>query len=268
MPFLAHYLKDDAIPLPARVTAYRSGENEWESMDALPAPECDSQCSSLYFQPNYGLSFSKPDGHAGQLTYVSDPDHPVPYVSRPVISKDEANSGWRWWLTTDQRNAGARPDVLSLTSDVLTKPLTITGEPLMHLTATTTGTDGDFVVKLIDVYPDEVASQPAMGGYQLMVSGNILRGRYRRSFEHPEPIPANVKQVYPVRLPMVNHTFLPGHRIMIQVQSSWFPLYDRNPQIYVDNIMIAPKSAYKSATISVDVAGSWLEIHGGTKPAL
>ncbi|WP_408872109.1 CocE/NonD family hydrolase C-terminal non-catalytic domain-containing protein [Gluconobacter sp. Dm-74] len=138
----------------------------------------------------------------------------------------------------------------------------------MHLTASTTGTDGDFVVKLIDVYPDEVAQEPAMGGYQLMVSGNILRGRYWKSFEHPEAIPANVQQVYPVRLPIVNHTFLPGHRIMIQIQSSWFPLYDRNPQTYVKNIMLAPKDAYKPATISVDIAGSWLELRGASKPAL
>ena len=267
-PFLAHYLKDGTAPLPARVTTYRSGENAWETMDALPSPDCDSRCSILHFQPDHGLGFGKPPVNAGQLSYVSDPEHPVSYVSRPVISKGQAGSEWRWWLATDQRNAAARPDVLSLTSDVLTKPFTVTGEPLMHLTAATTGTDGDFVVKLIDVYPDEVAQQPSMGGYQLMVSGNILRGRYRKSFEHPEAIPANVKQVYPVRLPMVNHTFLPGHRIMIQVQSSWFPLYDRNPQTYVENIMLAPKEAYKPATISVDVAGSWLELHGGTKPAL
>ncbi|MBF0871005.1 CocE/NonD family hydrolase [Gluconobacter japonicus] len=268
MPFLAHYLKDEAIALPARVTAYRSGEDEWETMDSLPAPECDDQCSFLYFQQNHGLAFKKASGSSGHFTYVSDPDHPVPYVTLPVVPKDNANSGWRWWLTADQRNAAARPDVLSLTSAVLTAPFTITGEPLMHLTAATTGTDGDFVVKLIDVYPDEVASQPAMGGYQLMVSGNILRGRYRKSFEHPEAVPANEKQIYPVRLPMVNHTFLPGHRIMIQVQSSWFPLYDRNPQTYVDNIMVAPKEAYKPATISVDVSESWLELHGSAKSAL
>lgn len=267
-PFLAHYLKDEKTPLPARITAYRSGENEWESMDALPSPECDSQCVKLRFQADHGLGFGSPSANAGQLTYIADPAHPIPYVQRPVISKGEAGSEWRWWLTTDQRNAAARPDVLSLSSEVLTKPFTITGEPLMHLTATTTGTDGDFVVKLIDVYPDEVSGQPAMGGYQLMVSGNILRGRYRKSFEHPEPVPANTKQVYPVRLPMVNHTFLPGHRIMIQVQSSWFPLYDRNPQTYVDNIMLAPAGAYKPATISVDIASSWLEIHGESKPAL
>ncbi|GAJ30303.1 CocE/NonD family hydrolase [Acidomonas methanolica] len=260
-PFLAHYLKDATVPLPARVTAFRTGEDEWGTTAALPPRDCDASCTSLHLQPGGGLGPSAPPPGAGEARYVSDPDHPVPYVQRPVVPKGQPGSEWRWWLATDQRNAAARPDVLSFVSPALTRPFTVTGQPVMHLTAATSGTDGDFVVKLIDVYPDQVADQPEMGGYQLMISADILRGRYRNSMEHPEPIPANAPQLYRLRLPLANHTFLPGHRIMVQIQSSWFPLYDRNPQTYVDSIFLAPKDAYKPATIAVDIAGSWLEVH-------
>lgn len=262
-PFLAHYLKDSSIPLPARVTAFRSGENRWERDSALPPHDCAVGCTVLHLQPGQGLGAQASGADAGVARYVSDPEHPVPYVARPVVSKGRPDSNWRNWLATDQRNMAARPDVLSFTSPVLTAPFVVRGQPHMHLTAATTGTDGDFVVKLIDVYPDEVADQPEMGGYQLMISADILRGRYRESFAQPHPIPANVPQTYDMVLPLANHTFLPGHRIMIQIQSSWFPLYDRNPQTYVENIFLAPKDAYRPATVSVDIARSWLEVHGG-----
>jgi len=263
-PFLAHYLKDASIPLPARVTAFRTGENVWESENALPSQECASGCTSLHFQPGHGIAFTPAGANAGTQQYVSDPAHPVTYIPRPVLTKGATGSPWAKWLTMDQRNFSARPDVLTMTSGVLTQPFTIKGQPVVHLTAATTGTDGDFVVKLIDVYPDEVPEQREMGGYQLMVSADILRGRYRKSLEHPEPIPANTQQLYKFNLPVANHTFLPGHRIMIQVQSSWFPLYDRNPQTYVDNIFLAPASAYKPAQISIDVANSWIDVHAPT----
>jgi putative CocE/NonD family hydrolase len=262
-PFLAHYLKDSSIPLPAHVTAFHTGTNEWETAPALPKQDCINNCITLHLLSHHGLGLDAPKGEAGVVSYVSDPEHPVPYVQQPVITRGAPNSEWDGWLVTDQRAASSRTDVATFTSDVLTKAVSVTGQPQVHLTATTTGTDGDFVVKLIDVYPDEVPDQREMGGYQLMVSADILRGRYRESFEHPKPITPNVPQVYQMALPLTNHTFLPGHRIMIQIQSSWFPLYDRNPQTYVDNIFTAPPEAYKPATIGIDVAGSWLTLHQG-----
>ncbi|HEV7555152.1 MAG TPA: CocE/NonD family hydrolase, partial [Kofleriaceae bacterium] len=141
-----------------------------------------------------------------------------------------------------------RPDVLVYTTEPLTAPVAIAGAPVANLFASTTGTDADWVVKLIDVYPDQVAAQPEMGGYQLAIAMDIFRGRYRDSLEHPSPIPANQVVHYRFALPTVNHVFLPHHRIMVQIQSSWFPLYDRNPQTYIDNIFFAKPADYKKAT--------------------
>jgi len=148
----------------------------------------------------------------------------------------------------DQRNFSDRTDVLTFTTDVLTAPVQIAGMPEVNLWASTSGTDSDWVVKLIDVYPDEVPANPTMGGYQLGVAMDIFRGRYRQSFERPAPIPANTPELYRWALPTANHVFLPGHRIMVQVQSSWFPLYDRNPQTYVDSIFLAKPGDYQKAT--------------------
>jgi putative CocE/NonD family hydrolase len=151
-------------------------------------------------------------------------------------------------LTDDQREASGRTDVVSFTSPVLTEPLKISGQPVVHLVASTSGTDSDWVVKLIDVYPDEVYSQPEMGAYQLAVGMDILRGRYREGFVTPKSIKANQPLVYEFKLPPNNHVFLPGHRLMVQVQSSWFPLYDRNPQTFVPNIFFAKPANYRKAT--------------------
>jgi putative CocE/NonD family hydrolase len=173
----------------------------------------------------------------------------VAYIPRPVRFTD--SSRWRDWLVTDQRTVADRPDVLTYQTAVLTAPVRVSGAPSADLYAATTGTDADWVVKLIDVYPDEVPSQPEMGGYQLAISMDIFRGRYRQSFEHPSAIPAGQPQRYRFVLPTVNHVFLPGHRIMVQVQSSWFPLYDRNPQTFVPNIFFAKPEDYVKATQSV-----------------
>ena len=154
---------------------------------------------------------------------------------------------WSQWLVDDQREASGRPDVLAFTSDVLTSPLKICGEPVANLVASTSGTDSDWVVKLIDVYPDEVAAQPAMGGYQLMVSADIFRGRYRESPETPKAVPANEPVLYRINLPTANHVFLLGHRVMVQIQSSWFPLYDRNPQTFIPNIFWAKPADFQKA---------------------
>jgi len=205
---------------------------------------------ALYLQADFGLAFDKPKAAAGAAdTYVSDPAKPVPYVPRPVRFADSER--WRQWLVTDQRSVADRTDVLAYQTDVLTSPLRISGAPVADLLAATTGTDADWVVKLIDVFPDEVPSQPEMGGYQLGVSMDIFRGRYRESFEHASAIPSGKPQRYRFVLPTVNHIFLPGHRIMVQIQSSWFPLYDRNPQTFVPNIFFARPEDYVKATQSI-----------------
>ena len=170
---------------------------------------------------------------------------------------------WSQWLVDDQRHADSRPDVLTFTSDTLTAPVKITGHPIAHLTASTSGTDSDWVVKLIDVFPDEAASQPEMGGYQLMISADIFRGRYRESLETPKALVPNTPLPYRIELPTANHVFLPGHRIMVQIQSSWFPLYDRNPQTFVPNIFLAQPGDYKKATQRIYHApgnGSYIEL--------
>jgi hypothetical protein len=172
---------------------------------------------------------------------------------------------WGDWLVSDQRHADGRTDVMTYQTEVLTAPVRLSGAPIAEIFAKTTGTDGDFVVKLIDVYPAEVATDPKMGGYQLPISLDIFRGRYRDSFAKPKAIPAGKTQRYRFRLPTVNHVFQPGHRIMVQVQSSLFPLYDRNPQTFVPNIFLAKKGDYKKATVTIERGGNaasavWLPV--------
>jgi hypothetical protein len=250
--FLAKYLKDDApkTEIPP-VWAFKTGENEWEKLPAWPAG-CASGCAvkatPLYLEPGLKLGFQSPNEGAAFDAYVSDPAKPVPFRKRPIqpIGYDNGMT-WPEWLVDDQREASGRTDVLAFESDVLTEPVTISGQPVAHLVASTSGTDSDWVVKLIDVYPDEVAGEKMLGGYQLMVSADIFRGRYRESFSSPKAITPNEPLLYKFDLPTANHVFLPGHRIMVQVQSSWFPLYDRNPQTFVPNIFWAKPEDYKKA---------------------
>lgn len=180
--------------------------------------------------------------------YISDPAKPVPYRPRPTLPTGEPDSGWGEWLVDDQRHAGSRTDVLVYQTEPLTEPLHIAGEPIARLFASTSGTDSDWVVKIIDVWPDEVPERPKMGGYQQMLSADIFRGRYRTDFSKPQPLTSNQALPYAIPLPQASHTFLPGHRIMVQIQSSWFPLYDRNPQSFVPNIMFAAPESYVKAT--------------------
>jgi uncharacterized protein len=251
-PFLAHYLKGEPMDV-APVTAFQSGINEWQRLSSWPAAPATTK---LYLKPGLGLGFTPAAAGGETADFVSDPAHPVTFVPRPVGSAwhDEGHY-WTDWLTTDQRNAAARPDVLTFSSDVLTAPVTIAGQPFVHLTASTSGTDSDWVVKLIDVYPDQTPIDRAMGGYQLAVAMEIFRGRYRESFSDPKPIAQNIPLAYAFALPQTNHVFLPGHRLMVQVQSSWFPLYDRNPQTFVPNIFFAKPSDYVKATQKVVIAG-------------
>ena len=253
-PFFDQYLKPGAPKADTpRAFIYNTGDNHWERRDQWP-PACESGCAAplkpLYLQAGFKLGFTAPAPAKGAAdSYVSDPAKPVPYLPRPVRFAD--GDAWRRWLVTDQRLIADRPDVLTYETEPLTEALKISGAPIADLYAATTGTDADWVVKLIDVYPDQTASRPEMGGYQLPVSLDIFRGRYRDSFEHPSPIPAGQAQHYRFALPTTNHVFLPGHRIMVQVQSTLFPLYDRNPQTYVSNIFFAQPGDYKAATQTV-----------------
>jgi uncharacterized protein len=253
-PFLARYLKDGAprADVPA-VAAYETGTNVWRRLTAWPSGctnGCEIRRSPLYLSAGLKTTFAPSrTGDAAFDEYVSDPAKPVPFRARPIqqIGYDPPLT-WSKWLVDDQREASGRPDVLAFTSDVLTAPVKISGEPMVNLIASTSGTDSDWVVKLIDVYPDEVAGDATMGGYQLMVAADILRGRYRESLETPKAIAAGEPLLYKFALPTANHVFLRGHRIMVQVQSSWFPLYDRNPQTFVQNIFWAKPADYKKAT--------------------
>ncbi|MEP7187276.1 MAG: CocE/NonD family hydrolase [Rhodanobacter sp.] len=255
-PYLAQYLKDGAPKADvAPVTAYQTGSNQWQRLDRWPlscSKGCGSTSRALYLEHGNKLGFGAPaesaDAGAAYDEYVSDPGHPVPFRARPIQPMGYSDGQtWSQWLVDDQREASGRPDVLSYVSDVLDAPVTIAGSPEVNLMASTSGTDSDWVVKLIDVYPDQVADQPAMGGYQLAVSMDILRGRYREGFTAAKPIAANQPLLYRFSLPAANHVFRPGHRIMVQVQSSWFPLYDRNPQTFVANILLAKPQDYKKA---------------------
>jgi uncharacterized protein len=253
-PFLDQYLRDGAPKADvAPVSAYETGTNTWRRLSSWPsgcASGCTVRPTPLYLGAGLRAGFAAPQaGDAAFDEYVSDPAKPVPFRSRPIQPVGYGDGfTWSYWLVDDQREASGRPDVLAFTSDVLTAPLKISGQPVANLVASTSGTDSDWVVKLIDVYPDEVAGQPAMGGYQLMVSADILRGRYRESFEKPAAIAAGQPLAYRFALPTANHVFRPGHRVMVQVQSSWFPLYDRNPQTFVPSIFWAKPSDYRKAT--------------------
>ncbi|WP_414903411.1 CocE/NonD family hydrolase [Sphingomonas flavalba] len=265
LPFFNHYLKDGPAFTPPRAFLYNTGENRWDRYSTWPLA-CESGCPSplkpIYLQPGFGLGFTK-STDTGADSYVSDPAKPVPYLTRPISFGQRDR--WQTWLVSDQRAVDGRPDVLTYTSEVLSSPVRLSGVPYADIYARTTGTDADWVVKLIDVYPDEVASNPAMGGYQLAISQDIFRGRYRDSFEKPTPIPAGKVQRYRFRLPVTNHVFKPGHRIMVQIQSTQFPLYDRNPQTYVKNIFLAKPEDYKKATHTIERSGAaasavWLPV--------
>ena len=254
-PFLDHYLKDGGGPpqgLIAPVNAFETGTNTWRKLPSWPAGASGSAVkpTPFYLAAGGKAGFTAPRaGGAAYAEYISDPAKPVPFRSRPILPPSyQGNTAWRQWLITDQREASGRTDVVSFTSDVLTAPVKIAGQPVVNLIASTSGTDSDWVVKVIDVSPDEIAGDPAMGGYQLMVSADIFRGRYREGFETARPIAADKPLPYRFELPTANHVFLPGHRIMIQIQSSWFPLYDRNPQSFVPNIFWAKPGDYRKAT--------------------
>ncbi|MFT4075465.1 MAG: CocE/NonD family hydrolase [Asticcacaulis sp.] len=256
-PFLAHYLSGSPMDI-AAVTAFRSGENQWinlsdwpESSSATGARPSDQQGErNLYFLPGRHLGFEPVRGDSQSIGYISDPANPVPFMA-----SSGPDAAWDDWLIADQRFVADRPDVLTFTSAPLTEPLTIQGTPVVHLTAASTGSDSDWVIKLIDAYPEDDAQSQAVSGALVPLAMDILRGRYRDGFTQARPLSPDAEHTYRLELPTVSHTFAPGHRIVVQVQSSWFPLYDRNPQTFEKNIFLARPSAYRVASQRITVSG-------------
>ena len=243
--FFARYLKDRVDGDIPEATVFDAGINQWRTFDAWPPRTAERR--SLYLREGGGLSFTAPSAPNGSDQYVSDPAHPVPYRPRPIPSYVE----WESWLVRDQRFVDGRPDVRTWQTGALDADVTIAGDIAATLFASTTGSDADWVVKLIDVYPDSGVDRPVMRGYELMVASEIMRGRYRMSFAKAAPIPPNTVLPFTVDLHQQSYTFRRGHRIMIQVQSSWFPLYDRNPQVFVPNIFLAKASDYRAQTHTI-----------------
>ncbi|MDQ3012850.1 MAG: CocE/NonD family hydrolase [Acidobacteriota bacterium] len=253
-PFFAFYLKDKGQPTWQEATVFETGSNQWKSYEQWP-PRDKTEDRKLYFHAGGKLAFSVPgDATAGISkeafdSYISDPANPVPYRPRPVEpTYYPRGSGWGAWLVEDQRFAQGRPDMLSWETETLTEDVTVSGNVIGNLFASTTGTDSDWIIKLIDVYPEEYAKEPKMGGYQLMVANEVFRGRFRKSFEKPEALTPNAINKFKVDMRHCNHRFLKGHKIMVQVQSTWFPVIDRNPQKFVPNIFKATDADYIKAT--------------------
>ncbi|MGO8787475.1 MAG: CocE/NonD family hydrolase [Terriglobia bacterium] len=249
--WFAYWLKDEGqLPLQEAMT-FETGTNRWETYGEWP-PRHGIQARKLYFQANGGLSFSPPgsDGAVGFDHYVSDPAHPVPYRHQP-IQPTYPGGGWPTWLVEDQRFVQQRPDVLTWQTAPLTENLTVAGDLVAHLFASTSGTDSDWIVKLIDVFPDEYPADAALSGYELMIADEVFRGRFRESFEKPKPLTPDRVEEYAIDLHTNDHCFVRGHRIMVQVQSTWFPLIDRNPQKFVPNIFQATEADYQAATQKV-----------------
>ncbi|WP_348266721.1 CocE/NonD family hydrolase [Edaphobacter sp. DSM 109919] len=247
-PFFEKYLKDRAGFDLKDTDSFRTGVNKWERYDVWP-PKIGFKAEKLYLTEGGGLSFTAPVGGGAAASYVSDPANPIPYRPRPIQATYGDGSKWRTWLVDDQRFVSGRKDLANFSTPVLDHDVTVTGNVKADLFAATTGSDADWVVKLIDVYPDD--SPGEMAGYQLMIADEIFRGRYLKSFEKPEPLVPGQVTEFKWSLHGVDHTFLKGHRMMVEVQSSWFPLYDRNPQTFVPDIMTAPKKAYKAETETI-----------------
>ena len=249
-PFFAHYLKDKgARDFPQAIT-FEAGANEWRRWDQWP-PTKRTDTRSLYLGADESLAMATvpPNNPTPYDEFVSDPAHPVPYRHRPIQPTYFAGgSKWSTWLVEDQRFVDDRADVLSWETSPLTSDVTIAGEVVARLFASTTGSDADWIVKLIDVYPEDNPDNWELAGFQLMVSNEVFRGRYRTSYEKPAPIEPNKVLEYTWSLHTQNYTFKKGHRVMVQVQSTWFPIIDRNPQTFVPNIFEAKESDFKAAT--------------------
>jgi putative CocE/NonD family hydrolase len=263
LPFLDEHLRGGPPANLPRVAVFNTGEKRWDRLDTWPTA-CDQVCATklkpLYVTADAGLSFTAPVDAKGGDSYVSDPAKPVPFLPRPVVDPFAELGGgslghpyepWSKWLVWDQRFVDGRTDLLAYQTPVLTEPVRVQGLPVADIRVTTTGSDGDFVVKLIDVYPDDDGVDIGSSGYEMPIATDIFRGRYRESFEHPTAITPHKPTQIRFELPNVNHVFQPGHRIMVQIQSTLFPLYDRNPQTYVPNIFDAKPADYRKAEITI-----------------
>jgi putative CocE/NonD family hydrolase len=249
-PWFAFYLKDKGTPPVAEAITFEAGTNTWRTWEAWP-PAARTSLRNLYFRAGRKISFEAPaeTGEAACDSYLSDPDHPVPYRHRPVQpTYFRGGSGWSAWLVEDQRFVDRRPDVLSWETEPLEEDVTIAGTVEARLFASTTGTDSDWFVKLIDVYPEKTPEDWKLAGRELIVSDEVFRGRYRKGFERPEPIPSGEIIPYVIDLHTQDYCFRKGHRIMVQVQSTLFPLVDRNPQTFVPNIFEAKAEDFRAAT--------------------
>jgi uncharacterized protein len=247
-PFFEKYLKGRAGFDLKDTASFRTGVNQWERYDVWP-PKAGFHVEKLYLTKSEGLSFAEPKDGGVAGSYVADPANPIPYRNRPIQPTYGDGSKWRTWLVEDQRFVSSRKDLANFETPGLDKDVTVTGDVMADIFAATTGTDADWVVKLIDVYPDDAPAP--MAGYQLMIADEIFRGRYVKSFEKAEALTPGKVTEFKWSLRGADHTFLKGHRIMVEVQSSWFPLYDRNPQTFVPNIMTAPADSYKAATQTI-----------------
>ncbi len=249
--WFAWYLKGKGDGNFAEAISFQTGSNQWKNYTAWPPKE--AIVKNIYFHSNGKLSFDKPSSTETRPfdSYVSDPAKPVPYRARPIEETYGPGSRWYFWLTEDQRFVQNRPDVLSWETDALTEDITVTGNPMAKFFAATSGSDADWVVKLIDVYPREYKKELKMSGYELMIADDVLRGRFRNSFSKPEPVTPGKVEEYTIDLHGVDHVFKKGHKIMVQIQSTWFPIIDRNPQKYVPNIFEAKESDYQMATQKV-----------------
>jgi putative CocE/NonD family hydrolase len=246
MPWFAYWLKDKGSLNQPEAMVFETGRNSWQSYATWP-PQDGIEKRKLYTSAAGALSFDAPHDSSDRAfdSYVSDPAHPVPYRHRPIPPTYSSNSGWTQWLVEDQRFVHLRPDVLSWSTEPLKDPLTVAGNVVTHLFASTSGSDSDWIVKLIDIYPENDAKLP---GYQLMIDSEVFRSRFRNSFEKPEAVRPNQPYDYSIDIHAADHQFGAGHRVMVQVQSTWFPLIDRNPQTFVENIFKARAADYQTAT--------------------
>jgi putative CocE/NonD family hydrolase len=261
-PFFAKYLKDRDVKVP-EARMFQTGSNQWAEYDTWPPKGVATK--SLYFRPGGKLSFDPP-ADDGADEYVSDPASPVPYRPRPVTPTYPGRE-WKEWMVEDQRFTHRRPDVLSYETDPLTEDLAVAGSMTAKLFASTSGTDSDWVVRLIDVYPDDYPDEPELGGFQQLVIGEPVRARFRKSLEKPEPVTPLAVEEYTIDLHWGHHCFRKGHKVMVQVSSSWFPLIDRNPQTFVPNIFEAKDADFRPATQRVVRAAKRpsrieLQVHG------
>ena len=255
-PWFAFWLKDKGVRDFAEATVFQTGSNRWERYDSWPPKT--AKATNFYFSANGGLSVNTPvAGGDGEFdSYISDPAHPVPYRKRP-ISPTYPGPAWKQWLVEDQRFVDNRPDVLTFATGALTEEVHVAGDIVAELFASTTGSDADWIVKLIDVYPESYPDDPKLAGFELMVANEVFRGRFRESFEVPKALTPGQVTPFHIDLHTNDHAFLKGHRIMVQVQSTWFPLIDRNPQKFVDNIFNAREADYQKAEHRVFRSKSW-----------